>query len=118
MYSFFDTFNLRAQISMGTAPEDDYLVHFDPQDVYKRQALQKISWPLRRSKEPTVANMPMTVFDMISAMQNKYADRVAFRYVEGKDTVCLLYTSCSFVTLYKNKLCASKPFTSNRGGIM
>ena len=22
MYSFFDTFNLRAQISMGTAPED------------------------------------------------------------------------------------------------
>ena len=29
----------------------------------------------------TVANMPMTVFDMISAMQNKYADRVAFRYV-------------------------------------
>ena len=35
----------------------------------------------------TVANMPKTVFDMISAMQNKYADRVAFRYVEGKDTV-------------------------------
>ena len=32
MYSFFDIFNLRAQISMGTAPEDDYLVHFDPQD--------------------------------------------------------------------------------------
>ena len=32
MYSFFDTFNLRAQIGMGTAPEDDYLVHFDPQD--------------------------------------------------------------------------------------
>ena len=32
MYSFFDTFNLRAQISLGTAPEDDYLVHFDPKD--------------------------------------------------------------------------------------
>ena len=32
----------------------------------------------------TVANMPMTVFDMISAMQNKYADRVAFRYVEAR----------------------------------
>ena len=32
MYSFFDTFNLRAQVSLGTAPEDDYLVHFDPQD--------------------------------------------------------------------------------------
>ena len=32
MYSFFDTFNLRAQISMGTAPEDDYLFHLDPQD--------------------------------------------------------------------------------------
>ena len=39
------------------------------------------------NKVVTVANMPMTVFDMISAMQNKYADRVAFRYVEGKDTV-------------------------------
>ena len=30
MYSFFDTFNLRAQIIADTAPEDDYLVHFDP----------------------------------------------------------------------------------------
>ena len=27
MYSFFDTFNLRAQLSEGTAPEDDYLIH-------------------------------------------------------------------------------------------
>ena len=27
MYSFFDTFNLRAQLSQGTAPEDDYLIH-------------------------------------------------------------------------------------------
>ena len=25
MYSFFDTFNLRAQIIADTAPEDDYL---------------------------------------------------------------------------------------------
>ena len=32
MYSFFDTFNLRAQLGLGTAPEDDYLVHFDPKD--------------------------------------------------------------------------------------
>lgn len=32
MYSFFDTLNLRAQIALGKAPEDDYLVHFDPQD--------------------------------------------------------------------------------------
>ena len=32
MYSFFDTFNLRAQISMGTAPEDDYLVHINWKD--------------------------------------------------------------------------------------
>ena len=37
MYSFFDTFNLRAQIIADTAPEDDYLVHFDPRD--KRLAL-------------------------------------------------------------------------------
>ena len=32
MYSFFDTFNLRAQIATGTAPADDYLVHFDHKD--------------------------------------------------------------------------------------
>lgn len=32
MYSFFDTFNLRAQISQGTAPADDYLFHLDPKD--------------------------------------------------------------------------------------
>lgn len=32
MYSFFDTFNLRAQIAAGTAPADDYLVHFDAKD--------------------------------------------------------------------------------------
>ena len=32
MYSFFDTFNLRAQIIAGTAPEDDYLFRFDPHD--------------------------------------------------------------------------------------
>lgn len=32
MYSFFDTLNLRAQIALGNAPEDDYLVHLDPKD--------------------------------------------------------------------------------------
>lgn len=32
MYSFFDTFNLRAQIVADNAPEDDYLVHFNWQD--------------------------------------------------------------------------------------
>ena len=37
MYSFFDTFNLRAQISMGTAPEDDYLVHFNWHDARMTQ---------------------------------------------------------------------------------
>lgn len=40
MYSFFDTFNLRAQISMGTAPEDDYLFHFDPQDKRMARMMQ------------------------------------------------------------------------------
>lgn len=29
MYSFFDTFNLRARLGAGDVPEDDYLVHFD-----------------------------------------------------------------------------------------
>ena len=32
MYSFFDTFNLRAQIGAGTAPQDDYLVHINWKD--------------------------------------------------------------------------------------
>ena len=32
MYSFFDTFNLRAQIGLDAAPADDYLVHFDMRD--------------------------------------------------------------------------------------
>ena len=39
MYSFFDTFNLRAQILADTAPEDDYLIHFDPRDRRLAQAL-------------------------------------------------------------------------------
>ena len=32
MCSFFDTFNLRAQIGAGTAPQDDYLVHINWKD--------------------------------------------------------------------------------------
>ena len=32
MYSFFDTFNLRAQIGLDAAPADDYLIHFDMRD--------------------------------------------------------------------------------------
>ena len=39
MYSFFETFNLRAQIIADTAPEDDYLVHFDPRDKRLARAL-------------------------------------------------------------------------------
>ena len=39
MYSFFDTFNLRAQILADAAPEDDYLVHFDPRDRRLARAL-------------------------------------------------------------------------------
>ena len=41
MYSFFDTLNLRAQIALGKAPEDDYLIHFDPND--KRLARMLLS---------------------------------------------------------------------------
>ena len=37
MYSFFDTFNLRAQLTAGTAPEDDYLVHFNWKDQRMQQ---------------------------------------------------------------------------------
>ena len=32
MYSFFDTFNLRAQIIAENAPADDYLVHINWKD--------------------------------------------------------------------------------------
>ena len=37
MYSFFDTFNLLVQISAGTAPEDDYLVHINWNDKRMEQ---------------------------------------------------------------------------------
>ena len=37
MYSFFDTFNLRAQIGAGTAPQDDYLVHINWHDQRMEQ---------------------------------------------------------------------------------
>ena len=50
MYSFFDTFNLRAQILADTAPEDDYLVHFDPRDRRLARALldshKLVGWAL------------------------------------------------------------------------
>ena len=50
MYSFFDTLNLRAQIAMGNAPEDDYLVHFDPKDKRLAQMLldshKLVGWAL------------------------------------------------------------------------
>ena len=37
MYSFFDTFNLRAQIGAGTASQDDYLVHINWHDQRMEQ---------------------------------------------------------------------------------
>ena len=50
MYSFFDTFNLRAQIIAGTAPPDDYLVHPDPRDKRLARALldshRLVGWAL------------------------------------------------------------------------
>lgn len=50
MYSFFDTFNLRAQLSTDTAPEDDYLIHLDPEDRRMRQLLKEshklLGWAL------------------------------------------------------------------------
>lgn len=43
MYSFFDTFNLRAQIGLDAAPADDYLIHFDMRD---RRLEQLLGWLL------------------------------------------------------------------------
>lgn len=39
MYSFFDTFNLRAQLGAGNAPADDYLVHVNWKDRRMEQFL-------------------------------------------------------------------------------
>lgn len=49
MYSFFDTFNLRAQLLEGTAPEDDYLLHLEA-DTQLRRLLRSghklVGWAL------------------------------------------------------------------------
>ena len=50
MYSFFDTFNLRAQFIAGTAPADDYLVHFNTKDarltLFFRDIHKLVGWGL------------------------------------------------------------------------
>lgn len=50
MYSFFDTFNLRAQFFAGTAPADDYLVHFNTKDarltLFFRDSHKLVGWAL------------------------------------------------------------------------
>ena len=50
MYSFFDTFNLRAQFIAGTAPADDYLVHFNTKDarltLFFRDSHKLVGWVL------------------------------------------------------------------------
>ena len=40
MYSFFDTFNLRAAIAAEKAPEDDYIVHINTKDERLHQFFQ------------------------------------------------------------------------------
>lgn len=50
MYSFFDIFNLRAQFIAGTAPADDYLVHFNTKDarltLFFRDSHKLVGWGL------------------------------------------------------------------------
>ena len=50
MYSFFDTFNLQAQFIAGTAPADDYLVHFNTKDarltLFFRDSHKLVGWAL------------------------------------------------------------------------
>lgn len=50
MYSFFDAFNLRAQFIAGTAPADDYLVHFNTKDarltLFFRDSHKLVGWAL------------------------------------------------------------------------
>lgn len=58
MYSFFDTFNLRAQIIADTAPEDDYLVHFDPRDKKLARALLDSHKLVAGRSSPSVRSSP------------------------------------------------------------
>lgn len=58
MYSFFDTFNLRAQIIADTAPEDDYLVHFDPRDKRLARALLDSHKLVAGCSSPSVRSSP------------------------------------------------------------
>ena len=50
MYSFFDAFNLRAQLAAGTAPEDDYLVHINwhdkRMDRFMMESHKLVGWGL------------------------------------------------------------------------
>ena len=72
MYSFFDTFNLRAQIIADTAPEDDYLIHFDPRDRRLARALldshKLVGWGL--------------VFVGVYALYNKFILGQLYWYLE------------------------------------
>ena len=55
MYSFFDTFNLRAQILADTAPEDDYLI--PATDGWPGLCWTATSWWAGRSS-PSVPSSP------------------------------------------------------------
>ena len=52
MYSFFDTFNLRAQIGLDAAPADDYLIHFDMRDRRLEQLMAERHKPVSYTHLP------------------------------------------------------------------
>ena len=59
MYSFFDTFNLRAQIIAENAPADDYLVHINWKDKrmqdFMMDSHKLLGWGLIDFREYTAA---------------------------------------------------------------
>lgn len=84
MYSFFDTFNLRAEIAAGTAQPDDYLVHVDLYDRRMRQMLSEshklLGWALILTGV-LVAYQQVVMRIMNELMWNGGRNSVAFRAV-------------------------------------
>lgn len=85
MYSFFDTFNLRAQMGSGVAPEDDYLVHIES-DVHLKKLLSRshtlVGWVL-------VVLGVYVLYDsfLMSALRNNYLEY-------GNPLVGMIYRFC------------------------
>ena len=120
MYSFFDTFNLRAQIIAGTAPEDDYLIHFDPHDKRLARALMDshklVGWALIAfgSLIAYQSLLMNTVGDLVYRWGHTYpALRALYLVMDSLPdvVVCVVLIVCG-VWLVKGPRSAKKPDAS------